>query len=147
MQTGESSPALSDSYVLDSFALLAYLEAEDGASRVRELMEAVADGSCHLYMTVVNLGEVLYITERERGLPKAQELLARVNEMPIEIVTADLALTMAASHLKANSTIAYADCFAAALAKLKESTLLTGDPEFSKIDQDAGIDVEWLSIP
>ncbi len=144
MQAGESSLALSDGYVLDSYALLAYLEAEDGAGRVRELLEAATDGSCHLYMTVVNLGEVLYITERERGLPKAQELLARVNEMPIEIVNADLALTMAASHLKANSPIAYADCFAAALTKLKDSTLLTGDPEFGKINQDAGIDIEWL---
>ena len=144
MHAGESSPALSDGYVLDSYALLAYLEAEDGAGRVRELLEAAADGSCHLYMTVVNLGEVLYITERERGLPKAQELLARVNEMPIEIVTADLTLTMAASHLKANSPIAYADCFAAALARLKESKLLTGDREFSKLAQDSSIAIEWL---
>lgn len=140
-----SSPPSSGEYVLDSYALLAYFEAEPGSRRVRELLEAAKDGSCHLYMCVVNLGEVIYIVERERGLPKAQEALARIDELPVEIVDADRTLTLAAAHLKMDCPIAYADCFAAALAQLKNATLVTGDPEFGKIKPDCNVRVEWLS--
>ena len=144
MQPGESSTAPARRFVLDSFALVAYFEAETGAGRVGELLKQAAAGDCYLYMSMVNLGEILYITERERGLPKAQELLARVNELPIEIIDTDLVHAMAAAHLKANNHIAYVDCFGAALAQLKNSTLLTGDPEFSHISPNSGISIEWL---
>jgi hypothetical protein len=40
--------------------------------------------------------------------------------------------------------IAYADCFAAALSQIKNATLITGDPEFSKIKPDSNVQIEWL---
>ncbi len=124
MQNEVSSSSLTGDYVLDSYALLAYFEAEPGSDRIRELLEAAKGEQCHLYMCVVNLGEVMYIVERERGLPKAQETLARIDELPIEIVNADRSLTLAAAHLKMDCPIAYGDCFAAALSQLKNATLL-----------------------
>jgi ribonuclease VapC len=141
--TGNSSPQAGE-YVLDSYALLAYLEAEPGSDRVRELLEAAKGGKCHLYMCVVNLGEVMYIVERERGLPKAQETLARIDELPIAIIDVDRVLTLAAAHLKKDCPIAYADCFAAVLSQLKNATLITGDPEFRKIKADCDVQIEWL---
>jgi predicted nucleic acid-binding protein len=132
-------------YVLDSYALLAYFEAEPGSGQVGTLLEAAREGECRLYMCVINLGEVAYIVERERGLPKAQETLARVNELPIEVVDADLTLTLAAAHIKTNCPIAYADCFAAALSQLKNATLVTGDPEFGKIKADRRVQIEWMT--
>ncbi len=140
---GDSSPQTVE-YVLDSYALLAYFEAEPGSEKVRRLLEAAKEGKCHLYMCVVNLGEVIYIVERERGLPKAQETLARIDELPIEILDVDRALTLAAAHLKMDCPIAYADCFAAALSQIKNATLVTGDPEFSKIKADCNVSIEWL---
>jgi len=94
-------------------------------------------------MSIVNLGEVMYIVERERGLPKAQEALAGIDELPIEIVDADRNLTLASAHLKAQWSIAYADCFAAALSQVKSAPLVTGDPEFGKAG--SALQVEWLS--
>jgi predicted nucleic acid-binding protein len=132
-------------YVLDSYALLAYFEAESGSGQVGRLLEAAKEGACRLYMCVINLGEVAYIVERERGLPKTQETLARVNELPIEVVDADLTLTLAAAHIKTNCPIAYADCFAAALSHLKNATLVTGDPEFGKIKADRRVQIEWMT--
>jgi ribonuclease VapC len=38
--------------------------------------------------------------------------------------------------------LAYADCFAAATALQYEATILTGDPEFKKIE--VLVQVEWL---
>jgi ribonuclease VapC len=129
-------------YVMDSYALLAYLESEEGRDRVEELLEAAAKRTCHLYMSIVNLGEVMYIVERERGLPKAQEALARISELPIELVGADCTLTLAAAHLKAQWPIAYADCFAAALSQIKNAPLITGDPEFHKLKPSPALQVE-----
>ena len=145
MQNAVNSLPQSGEYVLDSYALLAYLEAEPGSDRIRELLEAAKGRNCYLHMCVVNMGEVIYIIERERGLPKAQETLARIDELPIEIVNVDRPLTLASAHLKADCPIAYADCFAAALSQLKDATLVTGDPEFNKIKPDCNVRIEWLT--
>ncbi len=142
MQNVENSLPQTGEYVLDSYALLAYFEAESGSEQVRGLLEAAKEGRCHLYMCVVNLGEVVYIVERGRGLPKAQETLARIDELPIAIIDVDRALTLAAAHLKMDCPIAYADCFAAALSQLKNATLVTGDPEFNKIKPDCNLRIE-----
>ena len=48
---------------------------------VRETLQRAQRGRCTAFMSVVNLGEVLYITERERGLERTQETLARLNEL------------------------------------------------------------------
>ncbi|MBI2854694.1 MAG: type II toxin-antitoxin system VapC family toxin [Chloroflexi bacterium] len=146
MQNAGNSSPLAGEYVLDSYALLAFFEAEPGSSQVRRLLEAAGENSCRLYMCVMNLGEIIYIVERERGLPKAQETLARINELPIKIVSADRILTLAAAHLNTGCSIAYADCFAAALAQIKDATLVTGDPEFRKIKAECNVHIEWLAL-
>jgi predicted nucleic acid-binding protein len=145
MQSEGSSPWEAGDYVLDSYAVISYLQAEQGSSRIRELLTKAAQGRYRLYFCVVNLGEVLYIVEREMGSMKAQEMLATVEELPIEIVDADYKLTLTAAHLKANCPIAFADCFAAALAKAKDARLITGDPEFHKLKPEYGVKVEWLT--
>ena len=40
--------------------------------------------------------------------------------------------------------MAYADCFAAALAKLHNAELVTGDPEFREVERD--IRIGWLEM-
>jgi ribonuclease VapC len=140
---GSSSPQTD--YVLDSYALLTYFEAEPGSRQVAKLLDVAKEGKCHLYMCVINLGEVIYIAERERGLPKAQETLARIDELPIEIVYVDRTLTLAAAHLKMDCPVAYADCFAAALSQIKNATLVTGDPEFRKVKPECNLQIEWLA--
>lgn len=131
-------------YVLDSYALLAYLEAEQEGERVGELLEEASQGGCRLYLCTVNLGEVMYITERERGLPRAQEALARIDELPIDIVDVRRMLVLAAAHLKARWPIAYAGCFAAALSYNKNAPLVTGNPEFRKSQVSSTLRLEWL---
>ncbi len=115
-------------YVLDSFALLAYFEDEPGRARVQQILEQGARGSAEIFLSIVNYGEVVYITEREQGLTQAQSVIAAVDQLPIKVVAADRALTLAAAHLKAKKAIAYADAFAVALTQSKGAKLLTGDP-------------------
>lgn len=133
-------------YVLDSFALIAYFEGESGGNLVKRLFERATKGGCELFLSVVNLGEIAYIVERERGLPKAQETLARIDELPISIGDVDRRLALATAHLKARYPIAYADCFAAALAQEKDAALVTGDPESKNAGLDAVIPIVWFDI-
>jgi ribonuclease VapC len=129
-------------YVLDSYALLAYLEGEPGMPRVREILDHSAEGHCVACLSLINLGEVLYITERESDVTKAQEVLAAVEQLPIEILPASRDAVLAAAHIKARSPVSYADAFAIAAAEERGGTILTGDPEFGAV---AGlVSVEWL---
>jgi len=134
---------LSRIYVLDAFALLAYLRGEPGAERVRDLLLRARSGEAHLYLCLVNYGEVLYISERQGGRPAAEEAIRIIDHLPLEIVPADRDLTFAAAHLKARYPISYADAFAAALAQKLGAILVTGDPEFRKVE--AVVEIEWLT--
>lgn len=93
-------------------------------------------------ITVIDLGEVIYIVEKKRGLQGAQLTLSRIKELPIKLIDIDEELALAAAHIKAEHSIAYADCFAAALSDLQKAVLLTGDPEFKKLEKD--IEIFWL---
>ncbi|MBM3157491.1 MAG: type II toxin-antitoxin system VapC family toxin [Chloroflexi bacterium] len=132
------------SFVLDSYAVLAFLEDSKGQEQVRGLLQEASDSRCQLFMSIVNLGEVLYITERERGLPKAHVVLARIDELPIQVIDADRANTLAAAQVKARWSIAYADCFAVALARLKDAAIVTGDPEFKRLEAASVVSISWL---
>jgi len=131
-----------DVYVLDSFALLAYLGAEPGESQVKAVLARARQKQAEVYLAIVNYGEAVYITEREQGLPAAQRMIAAVDQLPIIVIEADRRLTFAAAHVKAHHPISYADAFAVALAQQQRAILLTGDPEFRKVEQ--LVTIEWL---
>ena len=131
-------------YALDSFALLAYLEGETGRPRVKELLRRAESGKCSLYLSLINLGEVLYITEREKSLFLAQRALAAIDQLPLQIVPVSRATVLAAAHIKARYAISYADAFAVVTAQDQHCVLLTGDPELHSVANDGLISVEWL---
>ena len=99
------SERMADRSVLDSFALMALLEDESGASYVQELLERAARRERELFMSVLNLGEVLYTVESRRGLEAPQQVLATVD----------------------HAGVSYADCFVGALAQHLGDTIVTGD--------------------
>lgn len=137
-----SKTELAPVYILDSFAILAYLEEESGLERVKTLLHAAKQGDCQLFMSLINLGEVLYITEREQGLSKAQSALAVIKQLPVEILPASTEMVFAAAHIKARFPLAYADAFVIAAAQKHDGVVVTGDPEFEVVEH--LITVEWL---
>jgi len=129
-------------FVLDSYALLAYLGGEAGEGRVREVLLEASRGADRALMSLINLGEVAYITERERGLAKAHEVLALVEQLPIEILSVERQTVLAAAHIKAGYPVACADAFAIAAAQEHEGALITGDPEFESVEDI--VQIEWI---
>ncbi len=129
-------------FVLDSYALLAFLEGEAGMERVREVLIDAEGGGSEVYLSWINLGEVLYITERERGLQQARETLAIIHSLPVQLLEVTCQAVLDAAHIKASHRLAYADAFAAAAALEKGAGVLTGDPEFESVA--AIVRIEWL---
>ena len=134
--------AEAERYVMDSFALLAYLQGEAGMQRVKAVLHAAEVGQCQVYLSWINLGEVLYITERGQGVWRARETLAQVQALPIQMLEATSQAVLQAAHIKANHPLAYADAFAVAAALQEGAVILTGDPEFRAVE--ALVRVEWL---
>lgn len=130
-------------FILDSYALLAYLGGEVGEERVKEILHNASLGERRGLMSLINLGEVVYITERERGLAKAQKVLAIIEQLPIEILPVDRKTVLAAAHIKAQYPIAYADAFAITAAQSHEGIVLTGDAEFNAVKDI--VRIEWIS--
>lgn len=132
-------------YVLDSFALLAYLEGEAGMPKVRTALEGAAAGRHRVYLSLINLGEVLYVVERERGLIEAQQTLAAVEQLPLEVLPVTRTAVLGAAHVKARFPLSYADAFAVIAAQEHGATVMTGDPEFEPVAEAGLVAVDWLS--
>jgi len=129
-------------YVLDSFAMIAYFEDEPGADKVSEILSALIGRKAKGFMSVINWGEMYYNTMREQGIEEAESVLTQFDKYPIQLIEADRRMTYEAAKLKAKYKIAYADCFAAALASSLKALLVTGDPEFKKLSHE--ISIEWI---
>ncbi|MGQ0572373.1 MAG: PIN domain-containing protein, partial [Armatimonadota bacterium] len=99
------------SFVLDSWAILAWLAGETSARRVeRELRAAEARG-LRLHLSVINAGEVYYRQARAAGFDAAEQFLAdlRSEALPIRMADAHERRVWHAARLKAKYAIAYAD--------------------------------------
>jgi predicted nucleic acid-binding protein len=136
-------PRKPKSIVLDSWAVIAYLEGEPSAKRVADHIADAHEQNIPLFISVVNAGEVWYIIAREASVSDADRSITELRHLGIEFVDADWTLAHEAGGFKSKYKMSYADCFAAALTKQKKALLLTGDPEFKQIEQQ--ITIDWLS--
>jgi predicted nucleic acid-binding protein len=133
---------LNERYVLDTFAVIAYLRGEASGEAVRDLLWRAQNKEVALSFCLVNYGEVLYMTERKGGLEAATEAIRIVEQLPLDIAPVDRALTFAAAHIKVLHPISYADAFAVALTQELKATVVTGDPEFRSVE--GLVTVQWL---
>ena len=120
-------------YVLDAQPVVGFFKKEAAHGVIGELFAKAQAGSVHLRMTSVNTGEVIYAVERQLGAAAGHLALATVQDRA-DIVVADLELAVRAAWFKLRGHISYADCFAAALAHRDGIPLITGDPEFERVE-------------
>jgi len=81
---------------------------------------------------------IYHNTMREVSPAAAEQKDRDIAALSIEVVgvSDDLVLARQAAIYKATHKLAYADCFAAALAKMKNAELLTGDPDFAQAEKE-----------
>lgn len=129
-------------YVLDSYALIAFFENEAGAERVEEILKEMLLGKAKGYLSIINWGEIYYITLREQGREEAETVIRQIRKFPLHLMDADRQITYQAAKLKGKYPLSYADCFAASLSMKLKATLVTGDREFKKLQDFLSID--WI---
>ena len=130
--------------VLDSWALIALFENEPAADAVENLLHQATMERHKLFLSVVNWGEIYYNTMRKVSQEAAEQTAREIASLPIEIVGVadDLHLARQAAIYKASCKMSYADCFGAALARIKNAEFVTGDPEFKEVEKE--IKINWL---
>ena len=130
------------SIVLDSHALLTFLKRQPGYPEVADLFHRATDGELSLGICVVNLGEVWYQIARGYATQLADETILELKNLGLQVVDVDWDLTRQAGIYKSRGGISFADCYAAALAKAWNTAVVTGDPEFKRVENEVAI--QWL---
>lgn len=119
--------------LFDSFALLRFLQKEPGGELVRDLLQRVANGRATGMINAINVGEIIYLTQRRFGEQKKLETFVNLKLLGLKILPCPNDLIFRAAELKARYPISYADAFALASALEHEAALVTGDPEFKQV--------------
>ena len=131
--------------VFDSFALIGYLENRTFSARVEKLLRQAREGELRIYLHAIHLGEVYYITLREQGQEIADLVYSRIKAFPLTYIdTINENMLRQAAKFKAFYPISYADAFAASMAVLYNSSLLTGDPDFKILEKKENLSIKWL---
>ncbi|MFN8385665.1 MAG: PIN domain-containing protein [Anaerolineales bacterium] len=129
-------------YVLDTWAVIAYLEDEPSGEQVEDLIATAHEEQIPIYMSVVNVGEVWYTMAREISEDEANASVKSLRDLRIQFEDADWEITQEAARYKSQHKMSYADAFAAALAKTKKADLVTGDNEFKPLEDQ--VKIVWV---
>jgi predicted nucleic acid-binding protein len=117
------------SFVLDTSALMTFIEKEAGAERVRDVL---------LKQTIIipwlSILETVYISQRELGEEEALTRYALLKKLDAEIIwDADEALLLNAARIKSTHSLSLADSVIAAIATQRNAILLHKDPEYEPL--------------
>lgn len=118
-------------YVLDSSAVLRYVDDEPGAARVAEIIKSHLAGRCVAIMSAVHWGEVAGISCKAHGKQAMEMLLSRLSAFGLQVVAADGDRAVRASLIKIKRDLPYVDAFGIELAgDSGEHVFVTADFDF-----------------
>ncbi len=129
-------------FIFDSHAILKLFQKEKGHEKVVHLLREAEKIKTIKYINAINLGEIIYSTKREFGDQKKIEVLASIERLSFTILPVPNSLIFQAAEYKAQYSISYADCFTLASAIEHTASIVTGDPEFKKVEHLA--EIVWV---
>ena len=129
-------------FIFDSHALLKFFQKEKGHEKVAHLLQEIRKTGATQYINAINLGEIIYSTKKEFGDQKKLEVLANIERLNFTILPIPNHLIFRVAEYKAQYALSYADCFALASAVEYQASLVTGDPEFKKVEH--LVDIVWI---
>jgi predicted nucleic acid-binding protein len=128
-------------YILDSSAVLRYLDNEAGAERVAEIIKAHLAGKCVAVIAALHWGEIAGITWKSHGRQAMDLVLSRLSAFGIQVVPADGDQAVSAALIKLKRLIPYVDAFGVALAAVaRDRIFLTADFDVKPASGDAKIE-------
>jgi uncharacterized protein len=128
--------------IYDSFALLKLFQKEPGYRKVARLLQEDRKGENPPLIQIVNFGEIIYRTKKDFGQDAKLRVIRTVIQLGLRIISASDDLVYEAAELKGSYAISYADAFLLATALREDAAIVTGDPEFEKVESLCQID--WV---
>ena len=122
--------------VLDTYALIKWLTGEAHHEVVEKHLK-----KDDIYMSSINFGETYYRLAKSGLKSEAENLWINKDLFPIKYVHPNWHRIRRAAEIKASYAVSYADAFCISLALELNAKVITGDPEFKKIDD---IELIWV---
>jgi predicted nucleic acid-binding protein len=128
-------------YVLDSSAILRYLDGEAGSDRVAEIIKDHLTGSCEAVICSLHWGEVAGQTCKRRGRGAMDLALSRLAGFGMQVVSADADRAVRAALVKLKRNVSYVDAFGVELAaESRDRVFVTADFDFKAASRDVTIE-------
>lgn len=122
-----------DIFVLDTSALLTFIEDENGSEYIENLLLGAEREEEVIYVSFISLAEVFYITIQEKSESEALRRIKLIQSLAVKVIESNESLNLRAGKLKATNRISLADAFIAALCQEINGTLVHKDPEFENL--------------
>jgi len=128
-------------YVLDSSALIRYVDNEAGAARIEQILNACACWQAELCISAVQWGEVAGNLRQRFGASEEKRILSSLLPSEAKITPVIGERAARAADLKVDRKLAYADAFAIELTMdSPEHVLVTADFDFEAVSDLAQIE-------
>jgi uncharacterized protein len=121
-------------YVLDSSALIRYIDDEPGAERVEQVLGTCAAGKANVCISALQWGEVAGNLRKRLGALHEKRILSSLLPSEAEIVAVSAERAVRAAEIKVDRKVSYADAIALELASsFADHVLLTADYDFKDV--------------
>lgn len=123
---------MTETFVLDTSALLALRSDESGAGRVEEILRFVRTGRTKVLLSFMTRMELLYRVTASEGEDAARTALRLIDAAGVEWVSSEPEILEMAARFKARGGLSVADAWIAATAASRNAVLVHKDPEFAR---------------
>jgi predicted nucleic acid-binding protein len=121
-------------FVLDSSALIRYIDSEAGADRVNALLKACVAGRSGVSISAVQWGEIAGNLRKRLGATEEARVLSSLLPTEAQIVPVSGDRAVRAAEIKVDRRISYADAFALDLSMdSPDHVLVTADFGFKDV--------------
>ena len=120
-------------YLLDTSAIMALRDDEEGADDVESILRRAESGAVEVYVSFMTYMETFYRVWRIEGEETAKNAYAELKEMPIHRINLSEPILLRAGAIKANYRLSVADAWIISSAIQVEASLVHKDPEFEQV--------------
>ncbi len=115
-------------YVLDTSAIIRYLDREAGWPRVLQVLDECSSQLCRVLISAINWGELAAKLQRDHSQAVQELTMSSLLALSVEVVPVSADRAVKGGRIKARLKIPYADAFGVELAyDSPNHTLITAD--------------------
>ena len=131
-----------EKFILDAGSMLAYLNNENGAETIGEILERGGRKEAKVFITAMDLAEIFHIVLKKEGRDKALKTILLIKNLPVECIGLDESLLMLAGEIRVQFPLSLGDALVAAVAKTRKAKVITGDRDFRGMEKE--IECVWI---